>query len=140
MPPLRNVNSDFMRQVFRGDKRLLRKSEIRTVGKTYCFKNLSTQRVLEKLPDQSLEEKHLPDITNVSKIDRKFVMIVRLKDFKTLRPGYINKLFKHELTMRNKGQTDEDKYIEIHHEFSDFLNAELFPVGSSRFVSMLRKK
>ncbi len=68
------MNSDFLRQVFKEDKKLLKKAEIKPIGKMYGFKNLSTHRILELFPDRALAEKYLPDISAISKLDRGFVL------------------------------------------------------------------
>jgi len=75
---MRNVNSEFLKAVFRGDKSLLKKSQLKHVGKIFGFKNLSTERILANFPNQNLARRHLPDSSSDSELDRKFVLTVDL--------------------------------------------------------------
>ena len=58
----------------------------------------------------------------------------------SLQPGYINNLFKEEISQRSLGQNIEDNYIELKEEFAGLFNSEIFRIGSGRFISMLKKK
>ena len=78
MPSLRNVNAQFLRAVFRGDKRLLNKGDIKHIGKSFGLKNLSTKNMLQNFLERDLASQYIPDSTDLSKIDRKYVLTVNL--------------------------------------------------------------
>lgn len=73
---MRNVNAVFLRQVLRGDKKLLKKADLVSLGKLYGFRNLATGRILQNFPDLEAARQHLPDLEDFSKVDRTFVLTV----------------------------------------------------------------
>jgi len=58
----------------------------------------------------------------------------------SLRPGYVNAVFKEEIAIRLKGKQIDDNFIEVRDEFSGLLDSEIFKIDSGRFVSMLKKR
>lgn len=76
MPPIRNVNAQFLKQVFRGDKKILKKSDMKPLGKIFGFKSLSTERIVNQFPDPVIARQYLPDLNDYSKLDRTFVLTV----------------------------------------------------------------
>jgi len=93
MPPIRNVNSRFLKVVFRGDKKLLKKSEVKHVGQYFSFKNLSTKAIVDHFPEKNLALKYIPDTQDISKIDRKNVVTVCLLGAELNPPGLHNRAF-----------------------------------------------
>ena len=76
LPPLRNVKAQFLRQVFRGEKKLLKKSETKPLGKVARLKPLSTLKLLDNCPIKNIVYKYLPDVNHFVKLDRNFVPTV----------------------------------------------------------------
>ena len=82
LPPQRNVNSRFIKTVFAGTKKLLKKPEVVTVGKVWNFKDLTTEKVLRKFLQAIRAGAYIPDVNDVKKLDRVYILDVVSKGIK----------------------------------------------------------
>jgi len=62
--------------IFCGEKKFLKKTEVRPIVKILGFKSLATQKVLNEFPDHGLALSYLPDCTDASKLERTYVLAV----------------------------------------------------------------
>lgn len=84
MPADRNVSARFVAQFLRGQKRLLKLSEVRWVSRVSGFRELSIRALYDRTTEKATLAHYLPEVTALSKLDRVYFLNVLSFRFSTL--------------------------------------------------------
>ena len=88
MPPINNINVDFLRAVFREEKKLLKMTDVKTIN-VPRYKEISVLEIMEELKGDTQVMQYIPNITAKGKqVDRVFFFNI----VNTIRPEYMHKL------------------------------------------------
>ena len=105
MPPADNINKDFLRDVFKREKKLLKKDKIKMIDVPH-YEELNVRDVLKRFKDEEKLLAHIP--TNLRKgkpIARPFFFNV----LNTLYPGVVPAMINNARAIRNEELTKSEK-------------------------------
>lgn len=76
MPPSRNINALYIKQILTGEKELFKTDEVIHVKEIIHFKELSIKNLLTTYPKWEQAMKYLPTLKNLEKIDKAYFLTV----------------------------------------------------------------
>ena len=129
LPPMSHINKDFLRQVFKNEKKLLKKSEIRTV-KVPQYDELSVKNLWKDLSKEEQFKIYFPDFKEGDKLpERQFFFDV----LNTIFPDYLASIMQHASKQRMAADGEELKKetIELTPEWQEALSS--LPFTSSMY-------
>jgi hypothetical protein len=76
LPPDRNLNAEFLRRFFAGEKCLLKQSEVLRAKRIWNFREATLDKLWESYPLKQTAIRFLPDTTSLNKLDKEYVVNV----------------------------------------------------------------
>ena len=117
LPGYGNINKDFLRQILAEEKKVFKRTEIKTI-KIPMFDELSVKNLWDEVKDDPKVMAYLPDIKDTTKhVEREFFHNI----LNTVHPAFMDDIVKHAYALRNKPELDEEKkdYILISDDWFD---------------------
>ena len=131
MPPSDNIHKDFLRQVFRDEKKLFKENDVKRIN-VPKFEEISIKAILKMYKDDEKVQSYLPEIKAKGKqLDRKFLFNI----INTIYPTVLPELIAHARDLREKRITEgnEKETIEVATDWVSKLSE--IPFQSSKYIS-----
>ena len=104
------------------------------------FKELSIERLIAVFPHSTDEKASLPYHVPLLKLDRNYVLNASLKDHEHAQSGICRATTQNGFGTKKSATWSEENAIEVQNELLPLFKSELFPLGTSRFLSKMKRR